>query len=123
MKVETMQPGDKVEVTPADREAYLSMNTLPPSDFHNVRAGRWDRTTGMQAFARHRIEATRAQTARIADLEAENARLREALEKARPFVQDDYGQALGCNDADWAGQTKYVADTIDAALQHKESQG
>ena len=34
------------------REAYLSMNMLPEFDAADVRAGRWDNTTGLQAFAK-----------------------------------------------------------------------
>lgn len=49
-----------VEVTQEDREAYLAMNMLPEFDAADVRAGLWDKVTGLQAFARHRIEATRA---------------------------------------------------------------
>ena len=58
-----------VAVTEADREAYLSLNMLPEFDAADVRAGRWDKVAGLQAFARHR--ATHA---------GEVERLREALE-------------------------------------------
>ena len=34
------------------REAYLSMSMLPEFDAADVRAGRWDSTTGLQAFAK-----------------------------------------------------------------------
>ena len=55
---------DKIEVTQADREAYLSMNMLPEFDAIDVRAGLWDKVTGLQSFARHahaaRIEGARA---------------------------------------------------------------
>lgn len=44
-------------VTQADREAYLSLSMLPEFDAADVRAGLWDRTTGLQAFAAHRIAA------------------------------------------------------------------
>jgi len=57
-----------VAVTEADREAYLSLNMLPASESAHIRAGRWDKMTGLQAFARHR--ATHA---------GEVERLREAL--------------------------------------------
>jgi len=43
-----------VEVTDADREAYLALNMLPEFDAADVRAGRWDNVTGIQAFAAHR---------------------------------------------------------------------
>jgi len=46
-----------IEVTQADREAYLAMNMLPEFDAADVRAGLWDKVTGLQAFARHRIAA------------------------------------------------------------------
>lgn len=60
-----------VAVTEADREAYLSLNMLPGFDAADVRAGRWDKVAGLQAFARHR--ATHA---------GEVERLREAIEMA-----------------------------------------
>ncbi len=44
-------------VTDADREAYLSLNTLPAKYRDAVMAGEWDKTTGVQAFARHRHQA------------------------------------------------------------------
>lgn len=43
-----------VEVTEADRRAYLSLNMLPEFDQVDVLAGRWDNVTGIQAFASHR---------------------------------------------------------------------
>ena len=46
-----------VEVRQEDREAYLAMNMLPEFDAADVRAGLWDKVTGLQAFARHRIAA------------------------------------------------------------------
>lgn len=45
-------------VTQKDREAYLSLNMLPPEDAEAVRAGRWDGVTGMQVLARHRQDHT-----------------------------------------------------------------
>ena len=45
-------------VTPRDREAYLSLSMLPPEDAEAVRAGKWDSLTGVQAFARHRLDHT-----------------------------------------------------------------
>ena len=43
-----------LEVTQEDREAYLALNMLPEFDAADVRAGRWDGVTGVQAFAAHR---------------------------------------------------------------------
>lgn len=43
-----------IAVTDADREAYLSLNMLPELDAADIRAGRWDKLTGMQVMARHR---------------------------------------------------------------------
>lgn len=60
---------DPVEVTPEDREAYLSLNMLPEFDAIDVRAGRWDHVTGVQAFARHRTEALASQRALVEALE------------------------------------------------------
>jgi len=54
----------QVEVKEVDREAYLAMSMLPEFDAADVRAGRWDKTTGMQAFARHR-EAARIEGIRL----------------------------------------------------------
>jgi len=62
---EASNPGD-VEVAHADRVAYLSLNMLPEFDRVDVLAGRWDGTTGVQAFARHRI-ATRAPSPDMAE--------------------------------------------------------
>lgn len=45
-------------VTQKDREAYLSLNMLPPEDAEAVRAGKWDSLTGMQVLARHRLDHT-----------------------------------------------------------------
>ncbi|MBR2268275.1 hypothetical protein [Sphingobium sp.] len=50
-------------VTEADREAYLAMNMLPEFDAADVRAGLWDKVTGVQAFARHRLQSVAAATA------------------------------------------------------------
>lgn len=55
-----------VEVTHEDREAYLAMNMLPEFDAADVRAGLWDKVTGLQAFARHRIAAENAVLERAA---------------------------------------------------------
>lgn len=67
----------QVDVTQADREAYLAMNMLPEFDAADVRAGLWDKVTGLQAFARHRIQAVRDQADEIARLREEVKRLRE----------------------------------------------
>lgn len=45
-------------VTQKDREAYPSLNMLPPEDAEAVRAGKWDGVTGMQVLARHRVAHT-----------------------------------------------------------------
>lgn len=65
-------------VTDADREAYLAMNILPEFDAADVRAGLWDKVTGVQAFAAHRLQSVAAATAAK---DAEVARLRKALGK------------------------------------------
>ncbi|MEG8223296.1 hypothetical protein OSJ57_22200, partial [Sphingomonas sp. HH69] len=61
---------------------YLSLNMLPASESAHIRAGRWDKMTGLQVMARHR--ATHA---------GEVERLREALRPfatfAETFVGDD----------------------------------
>lgn len=43
---------DPIPVSQRAREAYLSMNMLPEFDAADVRAGLWDKVTGIQAFAR-----------------------------------------------------------------------
>lgn len=48
-----------VRVTPTDRDAYLSLNNVGAIYRAQIVAGEWDTVTGMQAFARHRIESTR----------------------------------------------------------------
>lgn len=79
---------EAVEVTPADREAYLSLNMLPEFDAIDVRAGRWDHVTGIQAFARHRTEALASQRALV-----------EALGSAIAAIEDDRGldDAICCS--------------------------
>jgi len=67
----------QVDVTQADREAYLAMNMLPEFDAADVRAGLWDKVTGLQAFARHRIQAVRDQADEIARLREEVASLQQ----------------------------------------------
>lgn len=51
-----------LEVTQSAREAYLSLSMLPEFDAIDVREGRWDKTTGLQTFARFErdILATRS---------------------------------------------------------------
>lgn len=109
----------QVDVTQADREAYLAMNMLPEFDAADVRAGLWDKVTGLQAFARHRIQAVRDQADEI-------ARLREALGMAKDLL-DCIVQTPGntwyvsADDPEAAVCDTYSA--IDAVLQHKEPQG
>lgn len=62
-----MNGEEKVVVIEADREAYLSLNMLPEFDAIDVRAGRWDHVTGIQAFARHR-QATLTQSAELVEV-------------------------------------------------------
>lgn len=69
-------PAPDEGVTQADREAYLSMNMLPEFDAIDVREGRWDNVTGVQAFRAHRVNSIAAANARIAELEG-------AIEQAR----------------------------------------
>jgi hypothetical protein len=63
-------------VTDADREAYLAMSMLPEFDAADVRAGLWDKVTGVQAFACHRLHSVAAATAAK---DAEIAELAEAV--------------------------------------------
>jgi len=97
----------QVDVTQADREAYLAMNMLPEFDAADVRAGLWDKVTGLQAFARHRIQAVRDQADEI-------ARLREALETIARLGVDMR--------ADFS-RSAQQSEIARAVLQHKEPQG
>jgi len=63
---------DEVKVSQADREAYLSMNTLLQKYRDDVMAGEWDSANGMHALARHRQQAERA-------FEERERKLREAV--------------------------------------------
>tara|TARA_B100000378_G_scaffold123871_1_gene99968 strand:- start:2807 stop:3136 length:330 start_codon:yes stop_codon:yes gene_type:complete len=104
-----------VEVTQEDREAYLAMNMLPEFDAADVRAGLWDKVTGLQAFARHRIEATRAAAERIAELEGALepfAKYRGSDEYLRSASDDGLCQAASFTAGDYRRAR--------AALQHKE---
>ena len=71
-----------VEVTQEDREAYLAMNMLPEFDAADVRAGLWDKVTGLQAFARHRIAALEL-AAQVADRHDTGDCTREDMEARR----------------------------------------
>lgn len=117
-------------VTQADREAYLAMNMLPEFDAADVRAGLWDKVTGVQAFKSHRLQsvaaATAAKDAEIARLkgqfvryfhEAANAqeeveRLREGVERAlccTPSIQSERSQFHGIGDTHTRSST--IAET------------
>ena len=72
-------------VTDADRRAALNFMAQVGrvrADIHGtaILAGEWDHTKDIQAFAAHRVEALEDEAAaRIAHLEAEVERLREAV--------------------------------------------
>ena len=112
----------QVDVTQADREAYLAMNMLPEFDAADVRAGLWDKVTGLQAFARHRIQAVRDQADEI-------ARLREALGVADAAIKEWFrylhgGEMRGSYDGKpEREQLRKAGYVTTAALQHKEPQG
>lgn len=72
-------------VTDADREAYLSLNTLPAKYRDAVMAGEWDKTTGVQAFARHRHQAEQRGGEAGAMREALEALVKEFRSKCRSF--------------------------------------
>ncbi|MEG8221625.1 hypothetical protein OSJ57_13460, partial [Sphingomonas sp. HH69] len=59
---------------------YLSLNMLPASESAHIRAGRWDKMTGLQVMARHR--ATHA---------GEVERLREALRAIQMEAERENG--------------------------------
>lgn len=93
-----------VAVTEADREAYLSLNMLPASESAHIRAGRWDKMTGLQVMARHRASHA-----------GEVERLREALRPfatfAETFVGDDgwVGPMNKERIVDWFGPSDFSA--------------
>jgi hypothetical protein len=69
---------DPIAVSQSAREAYLSMNMLPEFDAADVRAGGWDKTTGLQAFAIFEAETRkdeRERCAKVADDVAEGSRV------------------------------------------------
>jgi len=76
------------EVRQEDREAYLAMNMLPEFDAADVRAGLWDKVTGLQAFARHRIAVENAALERAAKV---------CEDQRAVFASEEYstGQPLG----------------------------
>ena len=79
-----------VEVTQEDREAYLAMNMRPEFDAADVRAGLWDKVTGLQAFARHRIAAENAAQQEITALDAARGdRVAQVLE----FIREQQANA------------------------------
>lgn len=121
----------QVDVTQADREAYLAMNMLPEFDAADVRAGLWDKVTGLQAFARHRIQAVRDQADEIARLREERRRLVEALKVADDAIKEmfryyDGGETRGSYDGKperaQLRKAGYATRAMIAALQHKEPQ-
>lgn len=103
----------QVDVTQADREAYLAMNMLPEFDAADVRAGLWDKVTGLQAFARHRIQAVRDQADEI-------ARLREALDRQCDTMAFVLNKATLPDQ--WYCKFSNELEQDRAALQHKEPQ-
>ncbi|MGJ8477234.1 hypothetical protein [Sphingobium yanoikuyae] len=88
---ETSQPvADAGGVTAADREAYLAMNMLPEFDAADVRSGLWDKVTGVQAFARHRLQSVAAATAgKDAAIRARDDHFRNAQRLADKLVAKD----------------------------------
>lgn len=66
---------DKIEVSQRARDAYLSMSMLPEFDAIDVREGRWDKTTGIQTFARFErdILATRTDATPVAWMPIDSA--------------------------------------------------
>jgi len=46
---------DNVTITDADREAYLAFNNMPQGIAQAVRDGKYDKLTGMQIIACHRL--------------------------------------------------------------------
>ena len=110
----------------ADREAYLSLNMLPKSDATDVRAGRWDHVTGVQAFARHRATATAPLEARIAALEGAMREAVGALKfyasdaNYRPFHDEDGEESIPCipcglSEVDEEGNRYLIYDLGDTA--------
>ena len=68
------------------RDAYLSMNMLPEFDAADVRAGRWDNTTGLQAFAKFEQSIRQsAERGEVDRLRSELNKVRGILERLRDF--------------------------------------
>lgn len=80
------QTDQPIQITPADREAYLSLNNMPSEHAAKVRAGEWDETAGMQALAARHIEGF---------LEGQMA----MRSRAAGICDQECGDACGCFDA------------------------
>ncbi len=84
--------------TQADREAYITFNNLPGVHLAEVRAGKWDNTTGMQIIARH--AATARLEVAVAVREAIASGYPEPAAKADKCEHDLFGWegCIGCYD-------------------------
>lgn len=98
----TTQPAPN-EVTAEDREAYLSMNMLPEFDAADVRAGLWDKVTGIQAFARHRLTQSAADRAEIERLRAALTNLLLYAEAACEQIESEWGSCRSLSELEADG--------------------
>lgn len=113
----TVTPG-AVEVRQEDREAYLSLNMLPEFDAVDVRAGRWDHVTGVQAFARHRIAATPPDALQTVVGALREARriIAEIDEYMKRPGRGDWGEECACCMGELLDDDREAIARIDAAL-------
>jgi hypothetical protein len=79
--VSAIYEAEPITPTPADRETYIAFNNLPGVHLAEVRAGKWDNTTGMQIIARH----------------AQAARLEGAMEVSLANIRPIHGNGKGPN--------------------------
>jgi hypothetical protein len=85
--IERLEAEWPITPTPADRETYIAFNNLPGVHLAEVRAGKWDNTTGMQIIARH-AQAARLEGA-LAMQEAAAKVVNERAEACRMAGVDD----------------------------------
>ncbi|WP_370309225.1 hypothetical protein [Sphingobium abikonense] len=118
-------------VTQEDRETAADYEQFMLNDINSyiraIRAGRHDAHPLIQAFARHRIEATRTAAERIAELERELAHLKERGAQAVIAYNVAIGFPKGVVPVDdfydpvIASNAERSAEVLRAALQRKES--
>jgi hypothetical protein len=103
-------------VTQEDRETAADYEQFMLNDINSyiraIRAGRHDAHPLIQAFARHRIEATRTAAERIAELEGALETVKRTLEEPQP--------AIACTVWAAGSPAETLYDRVCTALQRKE---